>query len=67
MTGTIKKIITDRGFGFISSEQGQEVFFHRSVLTNAAFESLQPGQTVEFDAESGPKGLRATSVRVTKS
>lgn len=67
MTGTIKKIVVDRGFGFISSEQGQEVFFHRSVLINASFESLQPGQAVEFDAETGPKGLRATSVRVAAS
>lgn len=62
MTGSIKKIIADRGFGFIHSEQG-EVFFHRSVLTNASFESLQPGQQVEFDVEHSPKGLRATSVR----
>lgn len=66
MTGSIKKIVTDRGFGFISSDQG-EIFFHRSVLTNAAFESLQPGQQVEFDTEQGPKGLRATNVRVPGS
>lgn len=64
MNGSIKKIIADRGFGFISSDQG-EVFFHRSVLANASFESLQPGQQVEFDVEHGAKGLRATSVRVS--
>ncbi len=63
MTGSIKKIVADRGFGFINSDQG-EVFFHRSVLANASFESLQPGQQVEFEAERGPKGLRATSVRL---
>lgn len=64
MTGTIKKVIADRGFGFITGQDGRDVFFHRSVLQGVAFESLRQGQTVEFDVEQGPKGPRATNVRV---
>ncbi|HKS97525.1 MAG TPA: cold shock domain-containing protein [Terriglobia bacterium] len=63
MQGTIKRIIRDRGFGFIRTADGQEVFFHRSSLQNLDFDSLKEGQNVEFEMERGEKGPRATSVR----
>ena len=62
MQGTIKRIVRDRGFGFIRSTDGQEVFFHRSTLRELAFDSIKEGQAVEFEMESGDKGPRATKV-----
>jgi len=63
MQGTIKRIIRDRGFGFIRSTDGQEIFFHRSSLQQLNFDGLKEGEVVEFDMERGEKGPRATSVR----
>ena len=60
--GTIKKIVADKGFGFINGENG-ELFFHRSAVEGASFEDLREGQTVEYEAGHGPKGPRAESVR----
>ncbi len=60
-TGTIKKL-TDRGFGFISTD-GAELFFHKSAVTGCAFEDLREGQSVEFTEGQGPKGPRAESVK----
>lgn len=58
--GTIKKK-TDKGFGFIATADGADVFFHMSSC-NGAFDSLQEGQTVSFDTEDSPKGIRAMNV-----
>jgi CspA family cold shock protein len=63
MQGTIKRIVRDRGFGFIRSTDGQEVFFHRNGLQQMDFDSLQEGASVEFEAEQSEKGPRATNVR----
>ncbi len=63
MQGTIKRIILDRGFGFIRSADGKEIFFHRSSLEELNFDSLKEGQKVEFEMENGPKGPRAVGVR----
>jgi cold shock protein len=63
MQGTIKRLIRDRGFGFIRSADGQEVFFHRSTLQQLNFDSLKEGESVDCDIESGEKGPRATAVR----
>ena len=63
MQGTIKRVVRDRGFGFIRSSDGQEVFFHRSSLQQMNFDSLKQGDTVEFEVERGEKGSRATNVR----
>jgi CspA family cold shock protein len=60
--GTIKKIVSDRGFGFIASEDGKEYFFHRSAIDN--FDALRGGERVTFDTEPSPKGPRAARVRV---
>ena len=63
--GTIKRIVQERGFGFISGEDGTEYFFHRSGLdTSTRFEALTGGEDVTFDVEVGPKGPRAMRVRV---
>ena len=61
--GTVKKIIADRGFGFIRSEDGREVFFHRSGIQGVPFEALKEGQTVDFDLEEATRGPRANNVR----
>ncbi len=60
--GTIKKLVADKGFGFIAGDSG-DLFFHLSALEEADFETLQVGQTVEYEEGEGPKGPRATSVR----
>ena len=62
--GTIKKLILDKGFGFISGDSGSDLFFHRSCVEGAEFEDLREGQTVEYEETDGPKGPRAENVRV---
>ena len=64
MKGTIKRLIRDRGFGFISAEDETEVFFHHSALQDINFDTLEDGSRVEFDLESGPKGPRAVNLKI---
>ena len=66
MKGKIKRIIRGRGFGFISAEDGSEVFFHRSALVGEDFDALEEGTSVEFDLETGYRGSRAVNVRVIR-
>lgn len=61
--GTIKKLVTDRGFGFIKGDQG-EIFFHSSEVKGVTFEGLHEGQKVEYQIGQGKKGPCATSVQV---
>ena len=61
--GTIKKLIADKGYGFIKGEDG-ELFFHHSAVEGEAFETLQEGQAVEYSEGDGPKGPRAENVRI---
>lgn len=63
-TGKIKRIVRERGFGFISDTDGREVFFHQSGLAEGQFDALKEEQKVEFEIESSPKGPRAIQVRV---
>jgi cold shock CspA family protein len=63
LEGKIKRLIRDRGFGFITAEDGKDVFFHRSTLAGEDFDALEVGASVEFDLERGPKGHRAVNVR----
>ena len=60
--GTIKRIVADRGFGFIAGGDGTEYFFHRNSIAN--FDSLRGGEEVSFQVENGPKGPRAEQVAV---
>jgi len=60
--GTIKKLIMDKGFGFIQGERG-ELFFHHSALDGITIEDLHEGQRVEFEEGRGPKGPRAENVK----
>jgi cold shock protein len=62
-TGTIKKLVSDRGFGFIAGEDGQEYFFHRSSI-EGEFDRLHGGERVTFTLEASPKGPRAADVRL---
>ncbi len=63
-TGTIKKVVSDRGFGFIAAEDGKEYFFHRDGLTSSLdFDRLMGGEKVQFDIEQSPKGARAKNVQ----
>ncbi|MCA9185978.1 MAG: cold shock domain-containing protein [Pirellulaceae bacterium] len=59
--GKIKKLIMDKGFGFIEGERG-DLFFHHSAVTGTTFESLKEGQVVEYTEGNGPKGPRAENV-----
>ena len=60
--GKIKKLIQDRGFGFINDADGKEIFFHRSGVLDNKFDSLKEGQEVAFDIEQSQKGPRAINV-----
>jgi cold shock protein len=63
--GTIKKLVSDRGFGFITAEDGKDYFFHRSGLDSAInFDSLAGGERVQFEIEASQKGPRAYRVRL---
>ena len=65
-TGKIKKVVRERGFGFISDTDGREVFFHQSGLVDVQFDSLKEDQKVEFEVENSPKGPRAVSISLVK-
>jgi CspA family cold shock protein len=61
--GTIKRLVSDKGFGFVQASDGTEYFFHQSACTGARFDELREGQAVTFDKGQGPKGPRAENVR----
>ena len=63
--GVIKKLVSDKGFGFIAGD-GAELFFHHTAVEGGSFDTLQEGQTVEFTEGQGPKGPRAEAVRVVE-
>jgi cold shock protein len=61
--GTVKWFNDAKGFGFITREQGPDVFVHHTAIVADGFRSLSEGDRVEFDVVNGPKGLQAASVR----
>jgi CspA family cold shock protein len=63
MTGTIKTLVKDRGFGFIAREgEAKDLFFHSKELSGVMFDELKEGDTLSFEVADGPKGLSATNV-----
>lgn len=63
-TGTIKKLVSDKFFGFIVPDAGdKDLFFHKDALVDVRFEDLREGDKVSFDVEDSPKGPRAVNVK----
>jgi CspA family cold shock protein len=67
MTGKIRTLRVDKGFGFIRDDAGSEYFFHKSAVYGEGLEDLREGDSVEFDVGQGPKGPRAENVRRTST
>lgn len=63
MNGTIKRLVGDKGFGFVQAEDGTEYFFHRSACVDGLFDELREGQPLTFEKSNGPKGPRAENIR----
>jgi CspA family cold shock protein len=61
--GTVKRIMRERGFGFILAEDGREIFFHRSELQDVDFDKLEEGDHLEFNVTKGQKGPQATDIK----
>lgn len=67
VTGKIRTLRVDKGFGFIKDDTGKEYFFHQSAVYGEGLENLREGDSVEFDVGEGPKGPRAENVRRTST
>jgi CspA family cold shock protein len=63
-TGTVKFFNNEKGYGFISRDEGDDVFVHYTGIDGSGYRSLEVGQTVEFDVGPGQKGDQAQNVRV---
>ena len=63
MQGKVKWFDSKKGYGFIESEEGQDVFAHFSAIVGGGFRTLNEGEEVEFEVEQGPKGLTATDIK----
>ena len=63
-TGTVKWFSSEKGYGFISQEDGPDVFVHFSGIEGAGYKNLEENMAVEFEVTQGPKGLQATNVRI---
>jgi CspA family cold shock protein len=66
LKGTVKWFSDEKGFGFITPEEGDDVFVHHTAIQAQGFRSLKEGQAVEFDVQPGPKGKQAANVRPTE-
>jgi len=64
LTGTVKWFSESKGYGFIESETGPDVFVHQADIQSSGFRTLSEGQRVEFDLAEGPKGQHATKVHL---
>jgi len=64
MSGTIKRLVSEKGFGFVAAGDGNEYFFHQSACNGVRFDDLREGQSVTFEKGQGPKGPRAENVKL---
>jgi cold shock protein len=64
MNGSIKRLVAEKGFGFILADDGTEYFFHNSACNDTRFDEMREGQAVTFDRGQGPKGPRGENVRI---
>jgi len=64
MSGTIKRLVSEKGFGFVAAGDGNEYFFHQSACLGVRFDDLREGQAVTFEKGQGPKGPRAENVKL---
>lgn len=64
MLGTVKWFDDTKGYGFIQTEQGSDVFVHHSAIMGMGFKTLSEGQKVKFDVTNGPKGQQAANVEI---
>ena len=62
--GIIKRLVRDKGFGFVRAENGTEYFFHQASCVDGNFDQYREGQAVTFEAGQGPKGPRAENVQL---
>ena len=67
MTGKIRTLRVDKGFGFIKDDSGTDYFFHQSAVYGEGLQDLREGDSVEFEVGEGPKGPRAENVRRTST
>lgn len=66
MNGTVKWFNSDKGFGFITGEDGKDVFAHYSQINSTGFKTLEEAQKVTFDVTQGPKGPQAENIEVVR-
>ncbi len=64
-TGTIKKLVNDRGFGFIEQTDGTDLFFHRSAVTGTSFDEMTEGQSVTYEKAMDPRRNKESAEKVT--
>jgi CspA family cold shock protein len=67
MTGVVKKLFADKGFGFIEQVGRRDVFFHVSGLVDLTFDQLKEGQAVTYDVEQADRGPKAINIRVAQA
>ncbi|MEA3424423.1 MAG: cold-shock protein [Bacillota bacterium] len=66
MNGTVKWFNSDKGFGFITGDDGNDVFAHYSQINASGFKTLEEGQKVSFEVAQGPKGPQAENITVVE-
>jgi CspA family cold shock protein len=64
LNGTIKRLVSEKGFGFVEAEDGTQYFFHQSACVDGRFDDLREGQALTFEKGDGPKGPRAENIRL---
>lgn len=67
MRGKVKWFSKDKGYGFIETEEGNDIFVHYSAIQSRGFRTLTEGELVEFEVEEGPKGKQAANVVIQRS